>query len=348
MKECDLCMYIGQPPRVWPFGTPMLNLNDFDLGSRSAGMVSDEMPHAFGSSPASKLAMACIMKAKLCVQIYRVLRHIHEEILPCSGQTLGAPLVFLRQHMVHELHRWRADVPAELSCKNLLKGNLDASQRSLAWSIAVIELIYWSAHSLICREDLLVGDVLDHINMESISRRGRKNAYNQSYLQRSATETTEILERLVSCKLSEFLPPSSVISISLAVSTLLADVNAADAAIRRTALSKLDVCLKVSKGLADLSPSVRIVVQKMQELKVATLVPRYTRTIASPDSGISAPIGRMRTNDGLEEQGDTGYQSASASSVDISSLGVDDTIPFTEYRAQIRNEWELETLNIAG
>ncbi|KIW77769.1 hypothetical protein Z517_07602 [Fonsecaea pedrosoi CBS 271.37] len=346
MKECDLCMSIGQPPRVWPFGTPMLTMSDFGLEDTGALGVESVVPQSHQSqqrldalSPA--LATVCILKAKLCWHIYRIMRNIHEDLSPWDGQQCANPLPFLRQYMVQELYRWRSDVPIELNSKNLLRDSLGSTPRSVTWAVCAVELIYCAAHFLVHRDGMLVDDISEHISPDSVTDRCPPTDYSRCFLRQAANETAEILEGVIDCGLAMFLPPSALINICLAASTFFRDANSSDASARKTNLHKLDMCIKVSNMLADMAPSMREVVTKMQDAR-SGFQTRPSRSGPALNSGYAQPSNLSLTSAQLEDRCGIDHQSLSGSTMEINNTGVEDRNASSGYPAPVSYEWNLE------
>ncbi|OAP59607.1 hypothetical protein AYL99_06905 [Fonsecaea erecta] len=343
MKECDLCMSIGQPPRVWPFGTPMLTMNDLGLEETGALGIDSLAPQAQQAldplSPA--LAMVCILKAKLCWHIYRIMRNIHEDLSPWDGQPCANPLPFLRQYMVQELYRWRSEIPIELNSKNLLRDGFGGAPRSVVWAVSVVEMIYCAAHFLVHRDGMLMDDISEHVSPDSVTDRCPPTDYSRCFLRQAANETTELLEGLISCGLARFLPPSSLINICLAASTLFRDANSADASTRKINLQKVDVCIKVLKLLADMAPSMREVVNKMQDARAA-FQGKSARVVPPLNSSYAHSSNVSLTHANLEDRSEIDHQSLSGSTLEVSNAGAEDGNASNGYAAPVSYEWNLE------
>ncbi|KIX97122.1 uncharacterized protein Z520_07236 [Fonsecaea multimorphosa CBS 102226] len=343
MKECDLCMSIGQPPRVWPFGTPMLTMSDLGLdesGVLGIDSLAPESQQAFDPLP-PVLATVCILKAKLCWHIYRIMRNIHEDLSPGDAQPYANPLPFLRQYMVQELYRWRSEIPIELNSKSLLRDGLGGLPRSVAWAVSVVEMIYCAAHFLVHRDGMLLDDMSEHVSPDSVTDRCPPTDYSRCFLRQAANETTEVLEGLVNCGLARFLPPSSMINICLAASTLFRDANSADASTRKTSLQKVDVCIKVSKLLADMAPSMREVVTKMQDARIG-FQGRPSRAAPPLNSGYAQISNTTLTHASLEDRSEIDHQSLSGSTLEVSNTGAEDSNASHGYSAPVSYEWNLE------
>ncbi|KIW90287.1 uncharacterized protein Z519_08931 [Cladophialophora bantiana CBS 173.52] len=350
MKECDLCMSIGQPPRVWPFGTPMLNMTDLGLeenGAPSIDSMAPQIQQAFDPLPPA-LATICILKAKLCWHIYRIMRNIHEDLSPWDCQPRANPLPFLREYMVQELYRWRSEIPVELNSKNLLGDGIGGSQRGVTWAISVLEMIYCAAHFLVHRDGMLMDDISEHVSPDSVTDRCPPTDYSRCFLRQAANETAEILEGLLNCGLAKFLPPSSLINICLAASTFFRDANSADPNMRKTCLQKVDVCIKVSKLLADMAPSMKEVVAKMQDARTG-FQGRTSRSVTALSSGYAQPSTTTLTRANLEERSEIDHQSLSGSTLEVSNAGAEDSNASNGYPAPMSYEWNLEEdFNLAG
>ncbi|KIW35563.1 uncharacterized protein PV07_02253 [Cladophialophora immunda] len=351
MKECDLCMSIGQPPRVWPFGTPMLTMSDLGLEETGALTIDSLAPQSQQAldplSPA--LATVCILKAKLCWHIYRIMRNIHEDLSPWDGQPCANPLPFLRQYMVQELYRWRSEIPIELNSKNLLRDGLGGTPRSVTWAVSVVEMIYCAAHFLVHRDGMLMDDISEHISPDSVTDRCPPTDYSRCFLRQAANETTEILEALLNCGLARFLPPSSLINMCLAASTLFRDANSADPGTRKASLQKVDVCIKVSKLLADMAPSMREVVTKMQDARTG-YQGRPSRPGPPLNSGYAPQSNMTLTQANLEDRSEIDHQSLSGSTLEVSNTGAEDGNASNGYVAPVSYEWNLddEDFGLAG
>ncbi|KAL3464662.1 hypothetical protein BJX64DRAFT_254042 [Aspergillus heterothallicus] len=58
IKECILCVALPQPPRVWPFGTPLLTMSDFAMEDANIEAQIFQRPEA-------TLAYIYILRARL-------------------------------------------------------------------------------------------------------------------------------------------------------------------------------------------------------------------------------------------------------------------------------------------
>lgn len=249
----------------------MLGLDDFgfeqsDVSSLGATQDPSSRPVSPQLSPLQ--ALACIQKATLCRHIYRVMRYIHEDNPSSSRPGSGSLCPAMRECLAAELYEWHANIPVQLEWRALLRPPLVAGQRSLAWMMAVVELIYWAAHTVLYNTALLPSRIGYKVSLDPTSRRCiPEGDYGWCFLRKSATDTTEVLEQLTACDLTKFLPPSTLTNICLTGSTLFRDIAGAYGNVSPDSLRKFELCVEASKVMADLGPGLRETVAALQHVR---------------------------------------------------------------------------------
>ncbi|KAL3476422.1 hypothetical protein BJX99DRAFT_258549 [Aspergillus californicus] len=259
--ECEICTNLGLPPRVWPFGTPMIAMSDFGLEEADISTPSPED----SKIPAAKAAMIFILKAKLCNQIYHVMRHIHEDILPWTARPTGRPHPGLRQYLAQQLRSWYSEVPSEFLCRNIVQVGASPSQPGLASSMAVVEMMFWTAHLLIFRDDMTL-HLLHLSSPESMASHSIRTDYSRHLLRNAASEVVGILERFLGCNMGHLLLPTTLPQMFLSAGILFQDANDTDRETCEDNLRKIDVCLEASQSLLEIYPALDHLATKIQQV----------------------------------------------------------------------------------
>ncbi|RDW94216.1 fungal specific transcription factor domain-containing protein [Aspergillus mulundensis] len=232
VRECDMCMLKDQPPRVWPHGTPMLSMSDFGLAEDSEGL-------------AARLARTYILRAKLTLRIYRVMRSLYEDVKPWDPKQVTVMPV-LRQHMALLLGSWHDDVPEELRCEYLMQNGFGASQPGVAWAMWMCETVYWAATMLVYLGDLRLDD------LEQKGREYLADRRNQPALRHAATQITKTLAELLTYSTNLFLP--HVAYFFLAAFIHLQDSKSTDPEIHQIGQRNLEISLQAAHTLSKVFP----------------------------------------------------------------------------------------------
>lgn len=283
LKECDYCIATGQPPRVSPFGTPMLSLKDFGFEDDGtlAPLDSNQLPRE--SNKLSCLqALACIKKATLCHHVYRIMRYVHEDNPNSRRPVPRGMCPALRDCLAGELYEWHSNIPDFLDWRTLLRSDAPGpSNRSLAWVMAVIQLIYWTAHIMLYNTKLSptsggYGVIVD----AQEEKHHPEGDYSLCLLRQSTMEVTEILEKLTTCNLTIFLPPSSLNNVCLIGSSLFREIIGTYEDVHPEHVRKFELCVEASKVMADINPGLRETITALQYMS-SVLRRSLMRTLGS-------------------------------------------------------------------
>jgi hypothetical protein len=261
IKECILCMGFPQPPRVWPFGTPMLTMRDFAFPDAGASGVNIDIQAL--QSPAAALALIYIFRAKMFNQMYFNLQTIHEEIGGFSGRPFSGPLISQRHRMRQLLCSWFSEVPPGWWIRNLVESGAVDTQPSMAWAMAITEFLYWSAQVLICKDEMLV-EMSPHTKPEFMAGHVPQIGYNWQPLQQAANGMIDIVERALSCSIAQFFPPSFLHPTFMAAAVQFKDANSRDPDIRQRGLHRIGVCIEIAHFLQKRYPSLSETVSKLE------------------------------------------------------------------------------------
>jgi len=246
MRECDVSLSMGRPPRIWPHGLRMLDHDDF----------SDRDPLEFEGWARigeirrdhvllKRLEMACIEKAKLAVSVYRILHLPKEDAVNSNAKVW---------QLAAELKEWRLQLPPELGCLTSSTHALDETDRSLQISMSVVNLMHWMAVAVLHKaEVLLSGWTPSPGGDTTLSHAGISSHEHVRAMRHAANEITSVHAALHKQNLTQFLPAFGVATVCAAVFVHLLDARSSQALLRRTSLEHLDVCVDVLRELGHLN-----------------------------------------------------------------------------------------------
>ncbi|KAI9375972.1 hypothetical protein BJX61DRAFT_539288 [Aspergillus egyptiacus] len=294
MQECDVCMYTGQPPRVWPQDTPMLSLRDFGMeeGSPLQG-------------PAVKIAMVCILKAKLSNRIYQIMRSWYEDIQPWRGKQSRTPLPALKQYMTQQLVSWYAELPPELRWENIRQCARSADQPGVTFGMAMVELTYWSAHLLMHKDNMSLAVGENESRVEDVTDYTVRNDSKRPCLRHSATRILGVATTLLAANISFCLNVGALAKVVLATTVFLQDLKSSDPTLRRSSLRKLSVSCGVMRTLADTIPLLAEYAEQIRQYaeRLASDSPGERLYLMDSGSGASSNVAELE-----EEEGETDAQ----------------------------------------
>ncbi|OAL38439.1 hypothetical protein AYO20_02088 [Fonsecaea nubica] len=336
MKECDLCMYTGQYPRVWP-SAPTLTLSDFGFNDTDINMAADNSSHE-SQGERLKHALVCVEKAKLCRHIYLILQHIFHDAVAWGWTGSGTTLPALRQYMLRDLRQWHSEIPDTLRWDTLLAGVPYGASRGAAWAMSVIELIYWGAHFVIYKDNM-TRDVYARIRVQQTTEHSPQTEWHSFLIRQAGYETTAVLEQLLNHDLHGALPPSALTNIYLATSALLLDFNNPDSEIRKRSIAQVDVCIKCSLPLADHGPILRDVVNMLQDSRKAVLG-RSLQSSSSTSHSAQNPVKRNAIMaDALDEDNEKMGQQNAAAAAATALDPTSDRVPDISANPFSTSEW---------
>lgn len=257
MRECDVCLSMGRPPRISPHGTPMLQQEAFVNSARATDY--SELPETGKLRRDAwiqrRLELACIEKAKLALIIYRILR------LPRSGgdSSINASTRNARVWQLEsELKDWRLQLPMELTSFNPALNLSDDSDRSLQLTISLIHLTQLMALILLHKSEVSLAGWTENNNGgddwdeddggAAMDAQGHTRSMRQA-----AYEMTVIHKTLHDQRLTPSIPTIGIATVCAAVFVHLLDARSAPASIRRAGLEQLDTCVSVLRELGQIN-----------------------------------------------------------------------------------------------
>ncbi|KAL2848580.1 hypothetical protein BJY01DRAFT_246302 [Aspergillus pseudoustus] len=301
IKECILCMGVPQPPRIWPFSTPPLTLSDFAIEDVALSSIATEAQAL--QTPAATLAWIYIFRAKMFNQMFHSLRMMHEGMGGFSGRPFSGPLPSFRQTMHRQLCSWHSEVPLAWWIGNLVSSGIAETHPSVAWSMAVTEFLYWTAHIIIYKDEMLV-ELSPHTKPDFMAENASEAGYTRQLLQHAANCQIDVLRKALACNIGHFFPPAFLHGIFMAAAVQIRDAAGPDPDLRQRGICNLNVCIEISNQLLDKAPAMVGVVEKMEQT-VQILIERssherqgntppdlvesaYSSSIIAPASGLGA------------------------------------------------------------
>ncbi|OAP65107.1 hypothetical protein AYL99_01079 [Fonsecaea erecta] len=234
MKESDVCLSMGKPPRMMALDQLMLDHADF--GSTAQETSSQHM-----------LQAACIEKAKLCLIIHRILRLLHT--VDRRSVTPGAQDSRVWQ-MDSELQDWKHQAPFDL-----WRFSDDFDSKRALLTVSMVKLTFLMAVIMLHKPEVPIKkwtkcmeETPDLYLDEELCR---YQAHARA-MRRAADDMTRIHKDLHESGMTSVIPALGVATICAAVSVHLLDARSTSEAIRARSLQQLDGCLAVLREVKNL------------------------------------------------------------------------------------------------
>ncbi|EXJ68570.1 uncharacterized protein A1O5_08364 [Cladophialophora psammophila CBS 110553] len=234
MKEADVCLSMGKPPRIMALDQLMLDHADFGSSGRDA-------------SSQHMLEAACIEKVKLCLIIHRVLRLLHT--VDRRNITPGAQDSRVWQ-MDSELQDWKHQAPFDL-----WRFSDDFDAKRVLLTVSMVKLSYLMAAIMLHKPEVPIKkwtkcmeETPDLYLDEELCR---YQAHARA-MRRAADDMTRIHKDLHDAGLTSVIPALGVATICAAVSVHLLDARSTSEAIRARSLQQLDACLIVLREVKNI------------------------------------------------------------------------------------------------
>ncbi|KIW68041.1 hypothetical protein, variant [Phialophora macrospora] len=257
MKECDICLTLGRPPRVSPYRTALLQQEAFTNDARLTDYSKLPETGKLRRDPSvqPRLDMACMEKAKLSLVIYRILQ------LPrSSSDYTGNPHRRNARiwQLESELKDWRLQLPMELTSFNPTLTLSEDADRSLQMAISILHLTQLMALIMLHKSEVPFATWLESpVSMPGddwLEDDGARDAQGHiKSMRQAAHEITAIHKTLHERGLTPSIPTIGVAAVCTAVFVCLLDARSAQASVRQASLDRLDTCLVVLRELGQIN-----------------------------------------------------------------------------------------------
>ncbi|KIW90966.1 uncharacterized protein Z519_08749 [Cladophialophora bantiana CBS 173.52] len=299
MKECDICLTLGRPPRISPHRTPLLQHEAFMNRSQTTNYSHLPETGKLRRDPwiQRRLEMAWIEKAKLAIIIYRILRLScsSDDFVNCQSNR-NARIWQLES----ELKDWRLQLPMELTSFNTALNLSEDADRSLQMTMSILHLTQLMALIMLHKSEVSISgwtkclqngeDWLE--DNEALDAQGHTKSVRQA-----ASEITAIHKALHEQQLTPSMPTTGIATVCTAVFVHLLDARSTGGFIRNSALEHLDTCLTILRELGQMNEAAtdvtRIVESAVQAARGSSATPASQEYAAASPSGTSGS-GRSR------------------------------------------------------
>ncbi|KAI1619209.1 hypothetical protein EDD37DRAFT_644093 [Exophiala viscosa] len=139
IREADVCLTMGRPPRISPNGMLLPRRKSFVNGARTTNYTSLSKVGKFRRDPwvQHRLELAFIEKAELALIIYRILRLPRADCEVPNARASREARIWLLEA---ELKNWRLNLPVDMTSLNPVLNLSDDADRSLHLNISVVNL----------------------------------------------------------------------------------------------------------------------------------------------------------------------------------------------------------------
>lgn len=257
IRECDVCLTMGRPPRATPRGTPLLEMDDFADVMQSIRLNNsfDHTVYIRDEDMQRRHAAAYIERANLAIRIFQAM-----QISPCNmssplGQASSPETASLRIFRAGEdLENWRLNLPYELQWSKNAILRADPAERGLHLQLSVMYLTYWlTINSLHKPEIFSAGWPQSPSENGSSDEKVMNGGTHVREMRRAANEMTTIHKTLDNLGLNEFVPALGVASACAAVFVHLLDASSKHISLRVASLENLRLCVNILKTLGEIN-----------------------------------------------------------------------------------------------
>ncbi|KAL2850779.1 hypothetical protein BJX68DRAFT_236294 [Aspergillus pseudodeflectus] len=255
-------MGLPNPPRVWPFGTPLVTMSDFALEEAESNCPEQAQHH---ESAAATLALMFIQRVRMYSQIFHVLRTLHEVIGRFHGTPFSGPHIALRKNLSQLLYSWYSEVPSGWWVRNMSdSAEMVPGQRSMLALMASTEIVYWTTQMLIYRDDLLV-ELSPHTKPEFMAEHGPQAGHTRQLLHQAAGELISVAQRAFALDAGQYLAGAFIFAVFTVAAIFFQDSGSPDVGTRENSLRMIKECLDLAHRSLDKVPSMAGAVAKMEQ-----------------------------------------------------------------------------------
>ncbi|KAJ0414328.1 hypothetical protein BJY00DRAFT_318894 [Aspergillus carlsbadensis] len=238
IKECTLCMGLSQPPRIWPFDTPLVTMRDFALEEAESNCLEQAQHH---KPAAATLALMFIHRVRMFSQIFHVLRTLHEVIGRFHGTPFSGPHIALRQNLSQLLYSWYSEVPSGWWVRNMGDGaEIVTSQRSMLALMASTEI---------------PGFMAEH---------GPQARHTRQLLHHAAGELVSVAQRVFALDSGQYISGVFVFAVFSIAAIFFQDSSSPDVGTRENSLRMINACLDLARRSLDKAPNMAGPIAKME------------------------------------------------------------------------------------
>lgn len=259
MREGDVCLCLGRPPRIWPQKLPPLQHEVFLSTSKTTSYASHSEIGRFRRDTwvQHRLQMACIEKAKLALIIYRILWLPRPDPQLPNGSISRQARIW---QLDAELKNWRHHLPSHMNSLNptlnLALNINDESEMSLHLSISVVNLTQHMATIMLHKSEISIADWREDLR-DDYDQHEEEAAMDvlthPKCMRQAASEITTIHKILHDHGLTPAIPTIGVATICAAVFVHLLDAKAGTIELRNAGLKQLDACLEIFQELGQIN-----------------------------------------------------------------------------------------------
>ncbi|KIW33427.1 uncharacterized protein PV07_00279 [Cladophialophora immunda] len=304
MKECDVCLTLGRPPRISPHRTPLPQHDAFTNTSQLSNYSHLPETGKLRRDPwiQRRLEMAYIEKAKLATVIYRILRFSssNDDFVSCQ-KNRNARIWQLES----ELKDWRLQLPMELTSFDTALNLSEDADRSLQMTMSILHLTQLMALIMLHKSEVSVATWTKCLQIgedwfednEALNAQGHTKSVRQA-----AHEITAIHKTLHEQQLTPSLPTTCIATVCTAVFVHLLDARSTEGSIRNSALEHLDTCLTILHELGHMNEAAtditRIVESAVRAVGGGSSAASTGQENAASPTGTAGSTRSRFTNDG--------------------------------------------------
>lgn len=266
VREADVCLTMGRPPRIWPGRMPLLRQDFFVDGVRTTDYSSGPDVGKFCRDPwvQNRLEQAFIEKAKLALIIYRILRLPRADSEVSAGRANREARIWLLEA---ELKDWRHQLPVDMTSPNPALNLFDDADRSLHLNASMINLTDRMATVILHKSQVSVIEWIDGPQDDDgwcDDAPAVETLAHLKSMRQAASDITTIHKTLHDQALTSASPTIGVATICAAVYVHLLDARSPTATKREASLKQLDICLDVLQELGQINDTAQDVTRLVQ------------------------------------------------------------------------------------
>lgn len=266
VREADVCLTMGRPPRIWPRGMPPLLQESFVNSARTTDYSSLPDVGKFRRDPwvQHRLEQTFIEKAKLALIIYRILRLPQTDSEVSVARAKREARIWLLEA---ELKDWRHQLPTDMTSLNPALNLSDDADRSLHLNISVVNLTDRMAIVILHKSQVSISEWIDGPHDDegwSDNETPVETLAHIKSMRQAASDITAIHKTLHDQGLTPAIPTIGVATVCAAVYVHLLDARSIAATKREASLKQLHTCLDVLQELGQINDTAQDVTRLVQ------------------------------------------------------------------------------------
>lgn len=279
MKDADVCLSMGKPPRVASHNVPMLQNQDFERETNLDYADCVELNRTGEDLPLQNMLQAALIsKASLSLVVHKVLKVLH----PMDPQRSSPSRNSKIWQLDAELQDWRHGLPAMLW--HLNRSSDAILDRRAQVTVSTVNLTFLMAVIMLHKPEVPMREWVQDINDDSewclSDQKARFQAHART-MRRAADDMTTIHKELHELGLTKVIPAIGLATICAAVSVHLLDARSNQESIRCKSLEQLNICIDVLHEIKNIHDTAAGVVKLVESAIHAVQKPTASEIQAS-------------------------------------------------------------------